>query len=278
MKYFRLLRIQDQYPQISSILAVGIILSQKSSWIILWALAAVFLSFPAFILNELTDREDTDKYSWNPIHIKKGDVIDLRIAWLMIVLFSLAGLIISYSINLFWWGFSLWSAGMAYSLKPVRLKNVFALDILAQLLLGVVIPFLAPFFHENTFTNTFALTLGMATFAWCVVWPYQLADFIADQKAGLRGTHIILGMKNSLILGAVFSFIAVATFFIAKIYLIAPWAWIFAPFVVYAVYKYFSWYKLNNLTKQISSMQLYVRRVKPATQLLVPYLLAWFIF
>src|SRR3989344_6844611 len=103
VKYFRLLRLQDQYIQAGFAIAVGAYLGTREWWIFLWAAACTCVSFVGFILNQLNDQRDVDRYSWNPVHLKASDRFDSRMVGTLIVGFGTVGLWISWRIGLFWW-------------------------------------------------------------------------------------------------------------------------------------------------------------------------------
>lgn len=274
-KYLRLLRLQDQYLQIGAVLCAGIFNHLKDWRIFEWALAMTLFSFTAFIVNEFTDREDTDKYSWNRDHIQSGETFDLKIVVAMFTTFSLVGLYFSYQLHLFWLGLACYLTGVLYSLKPIRFKSRFVLDILAQGFVFFVIPFLGPAVLSGRLTSAWLLTFVLFCLIWSESYPYQLADFQADVRAKLRGTHVILGMKKSLILGIVLMILSWGLFFLSHLYTQAPFLW---PFIIISpgiFLSYLFWLKMNDLKKQTESMQKYVAIVKPLSQFLIPVFLVW---
>lgn len=276
MKYFRLIRIQDQYIQLGSVLAAAVYL-HISDWKILlfWLLATTFNTFVAFIINELVDREDTDKYSWNKLHIAKNVTFNPKILAIIIVGFSFLGLLFSYLSRLFWWGLVMYILGVMYSLKPIRLKNRFALDVIVQMVIWVIIPFLAlESLYKNIFPDiSFILTMTLILFP--EGFAYQLADFNADKKVGLKGTHVILGMNNSLIFGILCLALGLILFIYLKIYLIAIWLLPIVTIGIFTMFLYLVWLKEKNPDRKILSIQKYIRIIKPFSQLIIPYLIVW---
>lgn len=277
MKYLRLLRLEDQYLQFFIAIASGVFLRSRDNMIILWALAVTFFSFVAAIVNELTDQKDTDKHTWNPIHIKTEDRFTPLVICLMVVIFSVIGLILSYFTGLFWWGIAELVLGILYSLKPIRFKSKFGLDILAQACVFIIIPFIAPIALYHHGILPWGLIFTMTCLVIASAFPYQLADFSADLKAGLKGTHVVIGMKNSLLFGLSLSIAGLILFFIFSLDKSEPWLWALAGFTIYSLYRYLSWIKMSSLARQTASMQHFVKRVKPWSQLLVPYFLCLFI-
>ncbi len=275
MKYLKLLRLDEHYPVIGCILAASLYLHKSGSWIITWSIAAISISIVAFMLNEIVDREDTDKYSWNPIHIGTHTKLDMRIVTALLISFSTIGLVFSYVSGFLWWGIAFWIIGILYSLKPIRLKARFGLDILAQVACAFAIPFLAPVSQFGNIEQGIVLTFVLCCILWSMVLPYQLADIEADQKAQLKNTHTVMGMKKSIIFGFSLVVAGVILYIIFRIFIVASWSAVMLLFSAFVSIKYIQWFYLNNLKKQIRSMQQYTRIVKPLSQLMVPYLLVW---
>lgn len=114
----------------------------QNSTVFIWILASTLISITAFIANELTDKNDVDKYSWNNIHIKDGNQLSYWIVSIIFITFSIIGLFLSSSIGLFNWGLLMYVTGLMYSLKPIRLKARPVWDILTQLMVWLFIPFI----------------------------------------------------------------------------------------------------------------------------------------
>ncbi len=272
-KFIRLLRLKHQYAVVGMTLATAILLKTHSLWIIFWILACLFLSISAAIINELVDSQDADKYTSNDVHIKETDKFDMKTVWLIFGFFSLAGIFLSFLAGLFWFGIIIYVLGMLYSLKPIRLKGRFLLDNITQILAGLFIPVMGPIILLNKMLQFWPLILTFILLIWFCVFPYQLADFEADQKAGLRPTHVVIGMKLSLWLGMgllTLGFLAYWKFGIIKI---AWWSLIILPPAFYALYSYIRWLGMRSLPAQLASMRNYVRVAVPSSQLIVPYLL-----
>ena len=276
MKYLRLLRLQDQYIQFGTAFAAGLYLNIRDWRIFYWAISSTCISITAFMVNELTDRKDVDIYSWNAIHIGKDVKFNNLVLTFIFVTLSLTGLYIAYLISLFWWGLTMYIIGLSYSLKPIRLKGKFILDILSQLAVWLIIPFLAPISLYTDLITTAPFILIFALIYWSICFPYQLADFTADLKSGIRPTHVVLGMRNSLIFGAILAILGIYFYFKLNIYLNYPWSIVFLALTCYLLYLYIKWLGLNKIANQIKSMQKDILIIKPLTQLLVPYLVIWY--
>jgi len=277
MKYLRLLRLQDQHLAFFFAITPAITLKNYLGWIFWWAIAVTCLSIAIFVLNEIVDSQDTDKYSWNPVHINQKDFLNPQIVNLIIAAFSIIGLFIAFAVNLFWWALIYWLLGMLYSLKPIRFKNRFFFDIIVQLTAWITIPYVAPFAHLGLLKNAFIPAITFSSLIWSVIYPYQLADFVADKKAHLKATHIILGMKKSLYLGILFGTFGLLTFFFLQIYKTNSWLWLVVALTVYVLIRYFHWLKLNSLKQQTLSLQNYVKTIKPITYFSIPYALLFLI-
>lgn len=278
-KYVRLFRLQDQYLVFGGALAAGILLNIRESWIVLWAVAVTAISISSFILNEIIDSRDVDFYSWNPIHMRKYDNINLRVAWVLSIGFTIMGLVVALLIGLFWWALlmALWY-GM-YSWPSVRLKTVIGVDILTQVGAGWVIPFGVPFFVTGSIDFGWTIIVSTSFLGWSIIFPYQLADFTADKRAGFGNTHVILGMKHSLWFGVLCSLVGVGFFLGGFWHMHAPWLMVFPFFSLCAVVCSIHWLQLPTIEKQELAFRRYVAWMKPATQLLLPYIiLLWFIW
>ena len=105
MKYLRLLRLPDQYIQFAAGIAAGMLLGSREPRILWWAVATIFLAIPAYMVNELVDRKDTDRYSWNPIHKKlQSDTYSIPIVGALFALSTAVGLLMSVLLGYEWFG------------------------------------------------------------------------------------------------------------------------------------------------------------------------------
>lgn len=246
-----------------------------SAWI--WIFATLLISTVAFMVNELVDREDVDKYSWNPVHIGHHQKLNMKIVWIILITLSFFGLYFAFLVGYFWWGIVMYVVSIIYSLNPIRLKRRFVLDIAAQTLVWVIIPFAAPAWRHFPLGQISTFLLVMCLVLWAEIFPYQLADYQADLKTGLRSTHIVLGMRASLTLGIFFAISGLVLFFIFKIYSFAFWSIPVIVINLYLFFRYLSWLKMQTIRGQTESMQEYVKFILPISRLLIPYLLiVWY--
>jgi 4-hydroxybenzoate polyprenyltransferase len=273
------MRLPDQYLQVFSSLAAGVYLSDRSLWIFLWTLSLTSFSITAAMLNELTDRNDSDKYSWNhKVHV--GDEnFSMPIVWTLFLLFALLGLWLSYLSGLFGWGIVFFVLGLLYSIEPIRLKKWPIVDVLCLVAVWWGIPFLAPVSLFTEWEPSFLLfLLSFGFLSWSTFLPYVLADFEADKKAKFLSTHVIMGVSGSLLFGLILTILGIISYVISGIYMTQMWTAVEMFFAIYAVYKYVLWIKMKKQSDQISSFRDYVRFLKPLSRLLVPYMLLFYIF
>ncbi len=271
-KYIRLLRLTDHYFEITAVTAAGLFVRERSTTILFWISAVVFLGFAAFILNEITDRSDTDKLSWNSVHIRATDVLDARIVSILFILCSLAGLYLSFLAGLVWWGMAIYIIAILYSLKPIRFKGIFGLDLASQMAATWILPFLAPVWGvaNNDMTIAFIIITSVAVLG--AAFPYQIADIEGDQKAGLHSTHVVLGVDASLRLGLILAIIAAILYLIFGMYM---WASFTIPGVIFLpiMYLFYGiWISLRGRQQQLLAIQQGVRVVKFLTQIGAIYL------
>jgi 4-hydroxybenzoate polyprenyltransferase len=261
--YFRLIRLQDQPIQAATALFAAIVL-QLSDWPIMWwALAVTLISCATFIVNELTDRRDTDKYSWNPAHSHVKDKLNLRAVWWLFWTLSLTGFWAAYYVGLLVWGIAMWGIGVLYSLEPVRFKKRGGLDILSQLIVWWVIPFLAPVWGQIPSELSISLVVILSSICWSAFYPYQIADFVADKKAKLKATHVVLGVRQSAFLGFGMGVIGVALFLLFGLHEKYPVLLPMLGLQMFAFGRYIKWSMMNTDKQILLGMQRYVRIVKP---------------
>ena len=273
MKYLRLLRLGDHYVNIAIILASSVYLQRFGSWTIWWIIATTLISISTFVVNEIIDRNDVDTYSWNPVHIGSNTKLNMKIVWFIILATSLSGIIFSLLAGFLWWGIAMLLVGMVYSIPPFRFKGTFGVDIIAQVASFFFIPVAAPLFYYGDTQSVFIYIMPMMFLIWAGVFPYQLADYESDRKAGLRPTHVVIGLKASLWLGIAIAFIGIMSYFILKLYTVAWWTAPLLFFTAFALYKYYVWLKTVSAKATFASMQAYVRLIRPLSELFLPYLI-----
>jgi hypothetical protein len=128
------------------------------SWLY-WLLACIFLGACAFGVNELIDANDTDKHSWNIHHADALAITSITFYFLIALAFIL-GMFFSYIANQIWWGSALVVVSLCYSVKPIRGKARFGLDILFQLVAAWLIPSWALIWNHSSI-NAFFWELTM---------------------------------------------------------------------------------------------------------------------
>ncbi|HUD19961.1 MAG TPA: UbiA family prenyltransferase [Patescibacteria group bacterium] len=279
-KYIRLFRLQDQYLAFSSVIAAGLFAGIRNWSIFWWAIGVVLLSISAFIVNEITDRNDTDRLSWNNIHIRKNDILDKRVVLLMFITCSLVGLALSWYVGFIWWAVVIYAIALSYSLEPIRLKRRFGLDLISQIVATWMLPFFAPLWGKANvnFIAAFSIISSLAILAG--MFPYQIADTQADEKAGLANTHVVLGIDRSLVSGLVLAAAAGILYLVFNMY---SWATFTIPIIIQLpilLVFYGIWISLSGRgAQQIVSLQRGVKVVKFLTQMGAIYLFVlWILF
>ncbi len=278
LKYIRLLRLPDQYLQIGAVLASAIFFQLDKTRVILWIISTTCISIVGFVVNEATDRHDTDKHSWNNVHMQSWRDVHMGIVWSIGIVLSIIGFYIALKLDVLNFAVVMYVFAIAYSAKPLRFKGVMVMDILSQLLVWWFIPFMALAWGKVEAWSLLYRAIMAGGFVWAGFYPYQIADFDADKKAQIYPTHVVLGVVASLRIGLAFGFIA--TFF----YIFSPalWSlsWIlpFSVFLVFCLFKYVKWIRSNSHSATIKSLQQYVLLFKPFTQLLVIYLAVVYFF
>lgn len=279
-KYIRLMRLQDQYTTVGGALAAGIYLNTREPWIVVWAISCTFISIGTFILNELIDRQDVDTRSWNPIHIGKQTPIQHTVALILVAGFTVTGLALSISINMFWWALLMAVWYGLYSLPRVRLKTVFLWDIVTQIGAGWIIPFGVPILITRTFASDWMIIIATSALGWAIILPYQLADFTADTTIGFRSTHVVLGIQKSLIVGVLSGTIGILLFVFGGGLMYAPWIGAMVFLTAISMYlMIFQWRGITSVVKQELAFRRYWRFMKPLSQSLLPYvIILWFVW
>lgn len=272
MKYIRLFRLQDQYIQIGSIIAGAISIHLRSWYVVWWIVACTCLSIAAFILNEFTDR-DTDAESWNPAHSYMSHAsFNMGVVWSLFAFWTVIGLYLSSRLGLLWWAIAGYLIAVFYSLKPVRLKGVYIIDEVAQMLAVIVLPFLAILWRTANHDLALAFIITSSLLIWSAFFPYEIADYAADKKAGLKNTHVVLGVRNSLRLGLVVEGIGLLLYGLFAIYHWALWTVPALPVLVVVAGMYIWWLRMDSDEKVLHSIQKTMRVYKPLTMLFIPYL------
>jgi 4-hydroxybenzoate polyprenyltransferase len=276
IQYFRLLRFQDQYIQVATALFGGILAQNTSPQVLWWVFSVTLISCATFIVNELTDRKDTDKASWNPVHAHTKDRLNRRFVLYLFWGVSFVGLLIAYTLGMFWWAIAMWLIGVGYSVKPVRLKARFGWDIAAQLLVWWIIPFMGMAWRGVPYEIVVPMVAILSAISWSVFYPYQIADYKADKKAKLKSTHVVLGVRESAAGGLILGVVGTVLFFVFGFHRMYPVLLPLLGFQMFALGRYIRW--LNTVTEKqmLTGMQRYVRLVKPLGSLFPFYFfLVW---
>lgn len=279
MNYLRLLRIRDQFVQFGFAIASGLWMSIYDINILIWAASTTLLSFAMFAVNELVDRNDTDRYSWNDTAHIKDKQINEKLAYFEVVLLTVIGLILANAVNLVSWALTMSAIGFSYSLKPIRLKSTMIFDVLTQLAVWVWIPFLAPMtIYGGIQMNAVLFIISFSFLVWSFTLPYQLADYFADKKAGIKGTHIFMGLKGSIYFGIFCMLIGLATYFLFDIGGTFVYSYLLIAAFPIPIYYYVRALTIKDEEKIASSFEDYVIRFKPMSIVIALLLLSIWLY
>ncbi|HKY73851.1 MAG TPA: UbiA family prenyltransferase [Patescibacteria group bacterium] len=276
IRYVRLLRLQDQYIQIGSVFAGALFSGLHVSYIWQWMFSLTLISCAAFVLNEWVDRNDTDIHSWNPIHVREK--LDKKIVWSLIGGLTLAGLLLSIPIHMSLWAIAFSIATIGYSLPPFRMKNIPILDVLAQVVGWIIIPFLSILWCCSNRMDAVLFSIFLACISWGITYPYVLADYSADLKAKLRGTHVLLGFRPTLFLTIIFIVVGNAGLLIRRSIPQYPWVVFFSLLSIVSAFLCIRWLRISSRKTSEEEMQRYSRFMKPITQLIVPVFFVLYFF
>lgn len=219
--WLRVFRIREVLPGVSPILIAALdtqvfIPLQKLS---LAALGFLGIYFSAFLINELVDSFDTDKF--NPER-EKGITkhgVSRRLTLAAFIACAVAGLLFLTWSGLAWVGLAGFLVLFIYSAPPLRLKSRPFIELAAVTVGCALLPYIAYYLLVDVpFTWKEALILlFFATGFPAIQLVNEGADFLADKQAKITTTVIFLGEKKNLILIQILSFACVTTGLLATI-------------------------------------------------------------
>lgn len=219
--WLRVFRAREVVPGITPILIASLDTSLRLDLPKILFLTISFLAifFSSFLINELVDSYDTDKF--NPERdkaiTKHGVPRNFTIA--AFIFTSVVGIAILSWLHLFWAAVIGFSVLLTYSLPPIRIKSRPILDLIAVTVGFVVIPYLSYYlisFQPITWQVLLVL-LFFASGFFAIDLVAEGADLIADKKAGLLTTAVMLGEKNNLLLISIFALSSVVFGILATI-------------------------------------------------------------
>jgi len=202
--WLRVFRVKEVFPGISAIfiaaLDTGIIVSFPKLLSMTIGFMSIF--FSAFLINELVDANDTDKF--NPER-EKGITrygVSQAFTTLAFIITSLVGLLVLHFINLAWAGVIAFLILFAYSAPFIRVKTIPFVELIFVTVGCALLPYLSYYFLAGVPITW--LTILIISFFGLGFPAIQLvnegADFAADKKAGLTTTAVFLGEKRNLVL------------------------------------------------------------------------------
>jgi 4-hydroxybenzoate polyprenyltransferase len=198
----RLTRYRDYLAFVTITTLMGAIAAEAT---LSWKLALVLLANQlavgfAFMINDVEDAEDDAinpaKLNRNPISCaavtpRTGYISSFIIAGLSVIAYALLGWVP------FIFGIVSLLTGFFYSWKPVRLKNIFLIDMFSHCFMLAGLQYLPAFYSFQTqMTNKglFPLIFVICFSLYGELFN-ELRDLEHDLKAGLRHTAAILGYK-----------------------------------------------------------------------------------
>ena len=198
----RLTRYRDYLAFVTITTLMGAIAADASlSWKLILVLLANQLAVGfAFMINDVEDAEDDAinpaKLNRNPVSCalvsrRDGYIYSFIVAGFAVIAFAFLGWVP------FIFGIISLLTGFFYSWKPVRLKNIFLVDMISHCFMLAGLQYLPAFYSfQNQMTNKglFPL-LFVICFSLYGELFNELRDLEHDLKAGLRHTAAILGHK-----------------------------------------------------------------------------------
>jgi 4-hydroxybenzoate polyprenyltransferase len=198
----RLTRFRDFLAFVTITTLMGAIAAEAAlSWKLLLVLLANQLAVGfAFMINDVEDAEDDalnpSKVHRNPVSSKdvshrSGYVYSFIVAGMAAIVYAFLGWVP------FILGIISLLTGFFYSWKPVRLKNIFIIDMLSHCFMLAGLQYLPAFYSfqsQMTLKGLFPL-LFVLLFSLYGELFNELRDLEHDLKAGLRHTAAILGYK-----------------------------------------------------------------------------------
>jgi 4-hydroxybenzoate polyprenyltransferase len=258
----------------------GLATKDRPFWIFIWAFAFICLSISAFLVNFISENRNSDGNKWNLLDHQTNQDYNGKVVLALFVLFSIAGLLISFLLGLIWWAIAIYAVGVLYFLKPIHLKNRFALDLITQLSVWGILPFLAPLQSSGNISKAPDLVIPLSLIALSAILPHKLSQIESDSKEKLENTHTVLGMEKSLRLGLILSAVGALSFFGSRIFIYFIWSWPFLLLAIYSLKKYRDWLELFESKPKSLSLEItnYKNRLKLVSLPLVPYLFLHFLF
>lgn len=195
--------------------------------------------FSSFLINELVDSEDTDKF--NPER-EKGITrhgVSKKFTFWAFVVTSILGIVLLNFLNLGIIGIVGFLLLTVYSVPPIRLKAQPFLDLIAVTTGFAILPYLSYLYLAGTTPNVFIL-LFFTTGFMAIDLVAEGADFDADRQAKINTTAVFLGEKKNLIF---IKFLSLACMIsgIITVFLTGYWWYLYMVAVVFFLFTAAQW-------------------------------------
>jgi 4-hydroxybenzoate polyprenyltransferase len=255
----RLTRFRDFLAFVCITTFMGAVASEATlSWRLLLVLIAnqLAVSF-AFMINDVEDAEDDalnpSKVHRNPVSSKdvsrqSGYVYSFIVAGMAAIAYAFLGWVpfILGCISLM--------SGFFYSWKPVRLKNIFLVDMLTHCFMLAGLQYLPAYYsfqNQMTIKGLFPL-LFVILFSLYGELFNELRDLEHDLKAGLRHTAAILGYKTTFWLMVSIAILGVLSGIITLFFINFMPVWLLVTlFVLVALFLIPPMLKIRNARSQL---------------------------
>lgn len=202
LSWLRVFRVKEVVPGVSAILIAvldtGKILDFPKLFLLITGFLAIF--FSAFLVNELVDSYDVDKF--NPERgkaiTKHGVSRNFTLA--AFILMSVLGVGILAGINLPWTGLAAFLILFFYSAPPLRLKSWPFLELAVVTLGCALLAYISYYLLVGqlfTWKEWLIILFFSAGFP-AIQLVNEAADFWADKKANIKTTAVFLGEKKNL--------------------------------------------------------------------------------
>lgn len=231
--WLRVFRAREVAPGITPILIASLDTSLRLDLpkILFLTIGFLCIFFSSFLINELVDSYDTDKFNPERDKAITNHGVPRNFTIFAFVITSILGIIILTFLNLFWAAIGGFLLLVAYSLPPIRIKSRPILDLVAVTIGFVVLPYISYFFVSSqpiTWHEPLVLLFFTCGF-FAIDLVAEGADLIADKKAGLLTTAVMLGERNNLL---VISFLALSSVIFGVLAIILTGHWWYFYIVV----------------------------------------------
>lgn len=237
--WLKVFRVKEVLPGICPILIASLDTQKILPINILIPLVIGFISiyFSAFLINELVDSFDTDKYNSEREKGITKHGISTKFTLAAFFVTSILGIGIMYLLNLTWIGLVGFLILFGYSAPKIRLKSRPFLELFVVTVGFVFLSYLSYYFLVGqliTWKEIIVLLFFISGFT-SIQLINEGADYWADKQAGISTTAVFLGEKNNLILVSILSITSTILGILAVI-LTGHWWYLYIVFSVFFLF------------------------------------------